>query len=58
MYKTLLWQLKLVSTISILAIKIIFEELSEIHFIGPKKFFLSSRFSNFCTSLFLSFFWS
>ena len=58
MYKTLLWQLKLVSTISIFAIKITFKKLSKILFIGPKKLFLSSRFSKFCTSLFLSFIWS
>ena len=55
MYKMLFWQLKLVSTISIVAHKITFKK-SKMLFILLKKLLLSSRFSNFCTSLFLSFF--
>ena len=56
MYKIIFWQLKLVSTVSVFAIKMTFKKLSKMLFIVPKKLLLSSRFSNFCTSLFLSFF--
>ena len=37
MYKVLFWQLKLVSIISIFAIKITFKKLSKMIFIMPKK---------------------
>ena len=45
MYKILFWQLKLVSTIFIFAIKIIFYQ--KYFSLYRKKLFLSSRFSNF-----------
>ena len=54
MYKILFWQLKLVCTISIFAIKMI----KNAFYCTKKKLLSSSRFSNFCTSLFLSFFLS
>ena len=58
MCKILLWQSKLAFSISIFAIKITFKKLSKMLFIVPKKLPLSSRFSNFCALLFLSFFLS
>ena len=56
LYKILLWQLKLLSTISIIAIKIkVLKYYQKCFFIYQEKLLLSSWFSKFCTSLFLSF---
>ena len=49
--RSLMYKIKLVFTISIFAIKITFKKLSKMLFIVPKKLLLSSKFSNFCTSL-------
>ena len=58
-YEVLLGQLKLVSTfLYFFPSNETSKRLSKLLFILPEKLLLSSKFSNFCTSLFLSFFLS
>ena len=57
MYKILLWQLKLVFTISIFAIKIkLLKNHQKCFLLYQESSFCPQIFSNFCTSLFLFFF--
>ena len=52
MYEISLWELKLVPTVFVFAIKIKILKNNQKGFILPKKLLLPSRFSSFCISLF------